>query len=89
MRDTWLKASRALLTLTIIGILSMMVAVLYYSGVASSDRLLLGVDFKMLLAFGFYMTIMTLLPILSTMDSRGKMNIKKIYPHLLIILLLV
>ena len=71
MRETFVKTSRGLLTLTVIGIFSIVLGFLYYSGVASADRLLIGLDYKILFAFGFYLTIITALPSLSVMDARG------------------
>ena len=85
MRETFVKTSRGLLTLTVIGIFSIVLGFLYYSGVASADRLLIGLDYKILFAFGFYLTIITALPSLSVMDARGKMSVKKIYPHLILL----
>ena len=85
MRQTFVKTSRGLLTLTVIGIFSIVLGFLYYSGVASADGLLLGLDYKILLAFGLYLTIMTALPSLSVMDARGKTSVKKIYPHLILL----
>ncbi|PWI49646.1 hypothetical protein CEE45_00515 [Candidatus Heimdallarchaeota archaeon B3_Heim] len=85
MRETFVKTSRGLLTLTVIGIFSIVLGFFYYSGVASADRLLIGLDYKILFAFGFYLTIITALPSLSVMDARGKMSVKKIYPHLILL----
>jgi hypothetical protein len=88
LRELFVKTSRGLLTLTTIGILSIVLGFLYFSGVASSDRMLFGFDYKLILAFGFYLTIMTLLPALSVLDARGKANVKKIYPHLILLICL-
>jgi uncharacterized membrane protein len=85
LRETFVKTSRGLLTLTVIGIFTIVLGFLYYSGVASVDRLFLGLDYKILFAFGFYLTIMTALPSLSVMDARGKTSVKKIYPHLILL----
>ncbi len=85
MRETFVKTSRGLLTLTAIGIFSIVLGFLYYSGVASADRLFLGLDYKILFVFGFYLTIITALPSLSVMDARGKSSVKKIYPHLVLL----
>ena len=84
MRETFVKTSRGLLTLTVIGIFTIVLGFLYYSGVASADRLFLGLDYEILFAFGFYLTIITALPSLSVMDARGKTSVKKIYPHLIL-----
>jgi hypothetical protein len=85
LRDTFVKTSRGLLTLTAIGIFSIVLGFLYYFGVASADRMLIGLDYNILFAFGFYLTIITALPSLSVMDARGKMSVKKINPHLILL----
>ncbi|MHA1942484.1 MAG: hypothetical protein ACW97P_12325 [Candidatus Hodarchaeales archaeon] len=83
MRQLVKKFSRGLLTLSFVGILSVVVGFLFFTGFASSNRLFIGFDYKILIAFGFYLTMITLLPVLSVLDARGKMSIKKIYPHLI------
>ena len=84
MRELIKKISRGLLTFSSIGILSIALGFLFFTGVASTDRLFIGFDYKILIAFGFYLTLITLIPVLSVLDARGKMSIKKIYPHLIL-----
>ncbi len=84
MRETFVKASKGLLTLTTLGIMSILLGFLYFMGVASSNRLFLGFDYKILIAFGTYLTLITVLPILSGMDARAKASVKKIFPHLIL-----
>ena len=84
MRGTFVKASKGLLTFTTLGIMSILLGFLYFSGVASSNRLLLGFDYQILIAFGIYLTVITILPVLSSMDARTKMSVKKISPHLIL-----
>lgn len=84
MRELIKKISRGLLTFSSIGILCVALGFLFFTGFASSDRIFIGFDYKILMAFGFYLTMITLLPVLSVLDARGKMSIKKIYPHLIL-----
>ena len=85
MRGTFVKVSRGLLTLTVIGITSIFLGFLYFLGVASSNRLFIGFDYQTLIAFGIYLTLITILPVLAGMDARTKANVKKLYPHLIIL----
>ncbi|MHA2167191.1 MAG: hypothetical protein ACXAAT_15140, partial [Candidatus Hodarchaeales archaeon] len=84
MRETFVKASKGLLTFTTLGVMSIIFGFLYFTGTASSNRLLIGFDYKILIAFGIYLTLITALPILSSMDARAKMSVKKISPHLIL-----
>ncbi|MHA1947910.1 MAG: hypothetical protein ACXAC6_15535 [Candidatus Hodarchaeales archaeon] len=84
MRGTFVKASKGLLTFTTLGIVSILLGFLYFTGVASSNRLLLGFDYKILITFGIYLTLITALPVLSGMDARAKTSVKKISPHLIL-----
>ena len=84
MRETFVKASKGLLTFTTLGIMSIIFGFLYFTGAASSNRLLLGFDYKILIAFGIYLTLITVLPVLSGMDARAKTSVKKISPHLIL-----
>ena len=86
MRETFVKASKGLLTLTTLGVMSILLGFLYFMGVASSSRLLLGFDYKILIAFGIYLILITVLPILSGMDARAKTSVKKIFPHLILMI---
>ncbi len=84
MRETFVKASKGLLTFTTLGIVSILFGFLYFTGAASSNRLLIGFDYKILIAFGIYLTLITALPVLSGMDARAKTSVKKIFPHLIL-----
>jgi hypothetical protein len=64
--------------------MSIIFGFLYFTGTASSNRLLLGFDYKILIAFGIYLTLITVLPVLSGMDARAKTSVKKISPHLIL-----
>ncbi len=84
-----------LLTLAGIGILSMIVALLYFTGVANSidisadpvtwSRTIFGFDYRVLTAFGFFLVLIGFLPILVVMDASAKKSVKKLYIHLLLI----
>jgi len=78
LRDTFVKASTGLLTFTILGIMSILLSFLYFIGVAS------GFDYIILNAFGIYLILITVLPVLSGMDARAKASVKKIFPHLIL-----
>jgi len=84
LRETFVKTSKGLLTLTTLGLISILLGFLYFMGVASSNRLLLGFDYKILIAFGIYLLLVTALPVLSSMDARAKTSMKKISPHLIL-----
>ncbi len=83
---TVVKLSRILLTITGIGITTIALGILYFSGLASSDRLFYGFDYKILLSFGFFFGFVGLFPVLASMDTNMKKNVKKVYIHLLVIM---
>ena len=89
MRKTVIRLSRVLLTLAGIGLLSVIIAILYFSGVASSvesgvwSRNILGFDYGILTAFGFFLLSIGVFPVLMVLDANAKKSIKKIYVHLL------
>jgi len=85
LREIFVKTSKGLLTLTTLGLISILLGFLYFMGVASSNRLLLGFDYKILIAFGIYLLLVTVLPVLSSMDARAKTSVKKISPHLILL----
>ncbi len=80
-----------LLTLAGIGILIMAVALLFFTGVASSvdttadplrwNRLVYGFDYRVLTAFGFFL-LLFLSPVLASLDASAKKSVKKIYVYL-------
>jgi cytochrome bd-type quinol oxidase subunit 2 len=82
-----------LLTIAGIGIVSMVIALLYFSGVASSvdinaaqlawNRLFFGFNYRILVAFGFFLLLVGLSPVLSVLDTNAKKSVKKFYVHLL------
>ena len=86
MIKTVVKLSRILLTITGIGITAIALGILYFSGLASSDRLFYGFDYKILLSFGFFFGFVGLFPVLTSMDINMKKNVKKVYIHLLVII---
>lgn len=73
-----------LLTLTGIGILGMIISYLYFSGIASPDRLFFGFNHEVLNAFSFFL-LLFVFPVLSAGDPNTKKSIKKIYIHLLLL----
>ncbi len=73
-----------LLTLTGIGILGMLISYLYFSGIASPDRLFFGFNHEVLNAFSFFL-LLFVFPVLSAGDLNTKKSIKKIYVHLLLL----
>ncbi|MHA1972181.1 MAG: hypothetical protein ACTSW1_04255 [Candidatus Hodarchaeales archaeon] len=85
MRKTVIKLSRILLTISGIGIAIISLSILYFSGLASPDRLFYGFNYQSLLAFGFYLSFIGLIPVLTSLDDNMKNNIKKIYGHLLLL----
>ncbi|MFX0122287.1 MAG: hypothetical protein ACFFAE_01510 [Candidatus Hodarchaeota archaeon] len=95
MRKTVVRSSRVLLTFAGIGIMIMIVALLYFTGVANSidinadpitwSRSLFGFDYRVLTAFGFFLVLIGLMPVLVVMDASAKKSVKKIYFHLLLL----
>ena len=89
MRKAVLRSSKVLLTIAGIGILSILVALLYFSGVASSvesgvwSRNILGFNYGILTAFGFFLLSIGVFPVLVVLDANAKKGVKKIYVHLL------
>ncbi|MFX0014597.1 MAG: hypothetical protein ACFFB2_05565 [Promethearchaeota archaeon] len=95
MRKTVTRSSKVLLTIAGIGVLSLFIALLYFTGVASSvdtaadpirwNRLFYGLDYRVLTAFGFFLSIVGLFPSLAVLDTRGKKSVKKLYFHVLLL----
>ncbi len=98
MRNSFVKSSRVLLTLAGIGILSIIIGLLYFSGVASwavgdpsspsgftINRLFFGFDYRILFALGFFLLIIGVFPVLSAADINTTSSIKKAYVHLLLL----
>jgi hypothetical protein len=73
----------------------MIVALLYFTGVANSvditadpitwSRSLFGFDYRVFIAFGFFLALIGLMPVLVVLDASAKKSVKKIYIHLLLI----
>ncbi|UCG03553.1 MAG: hypothetical protein JSW11_06090 [Candidatus Heimdallarchaeota archaeon] len=95
MRKTVVRSSRVLLTLAGIGFLGMIVALLFFTGVANSidqtadpvtwSRTLFGFDYRVITAYSFFLVLIGFLPVLVVMDASAKKSVKKIYIHLLLI----
>ncbi|MFX1286124.1 MAG: hypothetical protein ACFFB5_20940 [Promethearchaeota archaeon] len=86
MRKTVVRSSNILLTLAGIGILTIILGILYFSGAGGIEgELFYGFNYGVLLAFGFYLSLIGLFPVLTSLDASGKNTIKKFYPHLLLI----
>ncbi|MFW9904072.1 MAG: hypothetical protein ACFFFH_07055 [Candidatus Thorarchaeota archaeon] len=95
MRNTVVRSSKVLLTLAGIGILSMIVALLYFTGLANSvdyladpvtwSRTLYGFDYRVITAYGFFLVLIGFLPVLVVMDASAKKNVKKLYIYLLLL----
>lgn len=86
MRNIVVRSSRVLLTLSGIGILGMVIGYLYFSGIASTDRLFFGFSYEIIYAFSFFLLIIGFFPVLAAGDIDAKKSIKKIYVHLLLLL---
>ncbi len=86
MRNIVVRSSRVLLTLSGIGILGMIIGYLYFSGIASTDRLFFGFSYEIIYAFSFFLLIIGFFPVLAAVDIDAKKSIKKIYVHLLFLL---
>lgn len=88
------RSSKVLLTLAGIGILIMAIALLFFTGVASSvdittdpptwNRLVFGFDYQTLTAFGFFL-LLFLSPVLASLDTNAKKSVKKIYVYLVLL----
>jgi hypothetical protein len=84
-----------LLTLVGIGILGMIIALLYFTGVISSvdhtadpvtwSRTLFGFDYRVITAYSFFLVLIGFLPVLVVMDASAKKSVKKLYVHLLLL----
>ncbi len=84
-----------LLTLAGIGIMSMVVGFLFFTGAASSvnidsdpltwNRLFFGFNFRILTAFGFFLLLIGLFPVLAVLDASAKRGVKKLYVHLVLL----
>jgi len=86
LRNIVVRSSRVLLTLSGIGILGMVIGYLYFSGIASTDRLFFGFSYEIIYAFSFFLLIIGFFPVLAAGDIDAKKSIKKIYVHLLLLL---
>ncbi|MFX0185994.1 MAG: hypothetical protein ACFE95_23160, partial [Candidatus Hodarchaeota archaeon] len=86
MRKAIVKSSNILLTLGGIGILTMTLGFLYFSGAGGiGEGLFYGFNFGILLAFGFYLSLVGFFPVLTSLDIGSKNTVRKFYPHLIII----
>ncbi|MFX0204428.1 MAG: hypothetical protein ACFFDT_00455, partial [Candidatus Hodarchaeota archaeon] len=95
LRNTVVRSSRVLLTLAGIGILGMIVALLYFTGVANSidinadpvtwSRTFFGFDYRVITAYSFFLVLVGFLPVLVVMDASAKKSVKRLYIHLLLL----
>jgi len=95
LRKTVVRSSRVLLTLAGIGILFMIIALLYFTGVANSvdhladpvtwSRTFFGFDYRVITAYGFFLVLIGLLPVLVVMDASAKKSVKRLNIHLLLL----
>ncbi|UCG02784.1 MAG: hypothetical protein JSW11_02100, partial [Candidatus Heimdallarchaeota archaeon] len=92
MRKTVVRSSRVLLTLAGIGILSMVVFLLFFSGIASGKastggwaRLIYGFEPQIFVAYGFFLLVIGLIPVLTVLDINAKKGVKRLYFHLLLL----
>jgi len=86
LRKAIVKSSNILLTLGGIGILTMTLGFLYFSGAGGVEGgLFYGFNFGILLAFGFYLSLIGFFPVLTSLDVSSKNTVRKFYPHLIII----
>ena len=86
MRKTVVRSSSILLTLAGIGILTIFLGILYFSGAGGIEsELFYGFNYGVLLAFGFYLSLVGFFPVLTSLDASGKNAVKKFNVHLLLI----
>ena len=92
LRKTVVKSSKVLLTLAGIGILFIFVFLLFFSGIASGTtstgewaRLIYGFEPQIFVAYGFFLLVIGLLPVLTVLDASAKKGVKKLYIHLLLL----
>ncbi|UCG90088.1 MAG: hypothetical protein JSU57_06410 [Candidatus Heimdallarchaeota archaeon] len=86
MRKIVVRSSNILLTLAGIGILTMILGVIYFSGAGGIEGgLFYGFNYGILLAFGFYLSLIGFFPVLTSLDASAKNTVKKFNPHLLLI----
>jgi hypothetical protein len=86
LRKTVDKSSNILLTFGGIGILVMILGFLYFSGAGGVEgALFYGYNFTILLAFGFYLSLIGFFPVLTSLDGGSKNTVRKFYPHLIIL----
>ncbi|MFX0014598.1 MAG: hypothetical protein ACFFB2_05570 [Promethearchaeota archaeon] len=86
MRKTVVRSSNILLTIAGIGILTIILGIIYFSGAGGIEGgLFYGFNYGILLAFGFYLSLIGFFPVLTSLDASGKKAVKKFYPHLLLL----
>jgi hypothetical protein len=86
LRKTVIRSSNVLLTLAGIGILTIILGILYFSGAGGVEGTdFYGFDYSILLAFGFYLSLIGLFPVLSSLDAGGKDTVRKLNIHLFLL----
>jgi hypothetical protein len=86
LRKAVVRSSNILLTLGGIGILIITLGFLYFSGAGGVEGgLFYGFSFGILLAFGFYLSLVGLFPVLTSLDVSSKNTIRKFYAHLIVL----
>ncbi|MFX0050920.1 MAG: hypothetical protein ACFE8U_06450 [Candidatus Hermodarchaeota archaeon] len=86
MRKAVVRSSNILLTLGGIGVLTITLGFLYFSGAGGVEGgLFYGFNFGILLAFGFYLSLVGLFPVLTSLDVSSKNTVRKFYAHLIIL----
>ncbi|MFX0172686.1 MAG: hypothetical protein ACFE9L_12280 [Candidatus Hodarchaeota archaeon] len=86
MRKAVVRSSNILLTLGGIGVLTITLGFLYFSGAGGVEGgLFYGFNFGILLAFGFYLSLVGLFPVLTSLDVSSKNTVRKFYVHLFIL----
>ncbi len=86
MRKIVVRSSSILLTLAGIGILTITLGIIYFSGAGGIEsELFYGFNYGILLAFGFYLSLVGFFPVLTSLDASGKNAVQKFKPHLFLI----
>ncbi len=83
------------MTLSGLGILLFIIGILFFSGLASYvyylrvpvtwDRLFLGFNYRIVLAFSFFLMVIGFFPVFAVFDPPTKKGVKKIYFHLILL----
>jgi hypothetical protein len=86
LRKIVVRSSSVLLTLAGIGVLTIILGIVYFSGAGGIEsELFYGFNYGILLAFGFYLSLVGFFPVLTSLDASGKNTVQKFKAHLFLI----